>query len=265
MNRISLSKMVPTFKLRPSAERGHANHGWLDSFHTFSFASYADSRYNNFGALRVLNEDRVEPMEGFGMHAHSTYEIFSYIVSGELEHRDSLGNVEKLPRGDVQFTSTSTGLRHSEFNVHPRNPVHFLQIWATPRVKVPKPGYQTGHFSDESKENKLALLVAPDDFDDKATPEGQQPPVKIHADLYMQATLLDEGKSVEKEAFGSDRRLYIHNVMTGDSEVKIEHVESRAGLTLKQGDGAFVVDFAGKLKIENVGSERAEVVVFDLE
>ncbi|KAI9018962.1 RmlC-like cupin domain-containing protein [Hyaloraphidium curvatum] len=256
---------TPTFTLRPSATRGHANHGWLDTYHTFSFANYYDKAYTSFGSLRVLNEDHVEPMEGFGTHGHSRFDIFSYVYSGELEHRDSLGTREIIPRGGVQMTHTSTGIRHSEYNVSPSTPVRFLQLWAEPRIKVPKPGYQTGHFPDSVKENKLALIVAPDDFDPAKAPAGQEAPIKIHADLYMEATLLDPGKAVEHQAFGdAGRRLYVHNVMTGDSKVKIEH-DSGQTLTLAKGDGAFVTDFNGKLRIENVGDVRAEVVVLDLE
>lgn len=256
--------MAPTFRLRPSAERGHANHGWLNTYHTFSFADYYDAKHVQFGALRVLNEDRVDPLEGFGMHPHSRYEIFSYIVSGELEHRDSLGNREILPRGDVQFTSTSTGIRHSEYNVHQRKPVHFLQIWAMPRIQVPKPGYQTGHFPDAVKTDRLALLIAPDDFDAAKAPEGQNAPLKIHADLYMEATLLGVGKSVDHQTYGENRRVYVHNVMTGDSEVRVEHGQSGAGVALKAGDGVYIEGASGSLSIKNIGEERAEVVLFDL-
>ncbi|OJT07148.1 Quercetin 2,3-dioxygenase, partial [Trametes pubescens] len=149
-------KVIP----RRSDERGQADHGWLKTFHTFSFAGYHDPQHEQFGPLRVINEDRVDPKTGFGTHAHREFEIFSYIVNGELEHRDSMGNVEIMKRGDLQMTSAGTGIRHSEHS-HGSKQVHFLQIWSVPSTRGLTPQYFTRHFTDEEKKDQWAHVVAP--------------------------------------------------------------------------------------------------------
>jgi len=153
--------MKSLLRFRKSSERGNSSHGWLDSWHTFSFAGHYNPKFNNFGPLRVINEDTVKSSQGFGTHSHSKYEIWSYVVSGELKHKDSMGNLEIIKRGDVQFTSSGTGISHSEFNNSDKDPVHFLQIWASPN-RISKPEYQTGHFTDAQKRNKLCLIVSPE-------------------------------------------------------------------------------------------------------
>ena len=264
-----------TFRLRPSTTRGHANHGWLNSYHTFSFASYFDPDYEGFGALRVINEDRVAGMEGFGRHPHRDFEIFSYVVSGALKHDDSLGNSEVLRRGDVQFTSAGKGIAHSEFNGDSSQYVHFLQMWVKPHTRGLPPAYQTKHFSDDDKRNQLRLLIAPT-TDSPAT-------IRIAADCRVYATLLDSGASVELEV-AAGRRAYVHVVMdvTGMTSEKRESAvtvsgEANAGggegdgtVTLQDGDGCFVElrdgKQSGKLTLtgSSRGSKPAEVIVFDL-
>jgi len=161
----SPSKPTVQIERRPSKERGHADHGWLNSYHTFSFASYYDDRFERFHALRVINEDRVSGGQGFGRHSHREAEIFSYVVSGALHHRDSMNNNEKIGRGEIQFTSAGTGISHSEFNAHDKDPVHFIQIWVTPAVRNLQPSYQTKNFEEKEKLNTLLLTLSPDKSD----------------------------------------------------------------------------------------------------
>ena len=168
--------------IRKAAERGHADHGWLRSFHSFSFADYHDSRHMGFGPLRVINEDRVQPGMGFGTHGHRDMEIISYVLDGALEHRDSIGNGSVIRPGDVQRMSAGTGVRHSEFNPSSRDPVHFLQIWIEPSVRGIAPGYEEKHFDAASKRGRLRLVGSPD---------GREGSVTIHQDAHVYAALLD--------------------------------------------------------------------------
>ena len=238
-------------QIRRASERGHANHGWLDTRHTFSFASYWDPRFESFGPLRVLNEDRVHGGTGFGRHGHSNAEIFSYIVNGSLEHRDSMGNREVLRRGDVQFTCAGSGIRHSEMNAHPTEPVHFLQIWVLPEKQRLSPSYATKHFTTEAKHNKLCLLVSK---------KGHNGSIKIHQDISTFATLLDDGASI-RHKFKKGRAGYVHVV----------DVKGSNGVTLNEdtkllpGDGAFVQDVS-ELNIVGHAQEHlhAELLLFDL-
>ncbi|CAB4403754.1 unnamed protein product [Rhizophagus irregularis] len=230
--------MVARIVLRPSKERGYANHGWLDTHHTFSFADYYDPNYKSFGALRVINEDIVQPDNGFGKHPHQEFEIFSYIISGELQHKDSMGNVEILKRGDVQFTTAGTGISHSEYNINKIHPVHFLQIWVSPDDKI------------------LPQLII----------RKHSKTIGIHTDFHMFASILQpENKlahAVQKSLSGEDktRRLYVHLTSTG-GQLKIND-----GTILKPGDGAFITEVVSGEEVifESVGKEAAEFVLFDL-
>ncbi|CAG8568257.1 3894_t:CDS:2 [Paraglomus brasilianum] len=242
--------------IRPSGERGHANHGWLNTHHTFSFASYYDYRYDGLGRLRVLNEDIVQPKTGFGTHPHREYEIFSYIISGELEHRDSMGNVEILKRGDLQLTVAGTGITHSEYNQNPSLPVHFLQIWVKPDNPRLTPEYHTKSFSDEQKLNSILHIVSPVDSHEENT-------VGIHSDFHFYASLLEPEKSVVYKANGEqddERKIYIHNTGTG-GVIKVNEET-----VLNEGDGAFVTEIKGSEEIvfESVGDKTAEFVIIDL-
>jgi redox-sensitive bicupin YhaK (pirin superfamily) len=245
---------------RLSNERGHADHGWLKTFHTWSFASYHDSRFNNgYGCLRVLNEDRVQPTTGFGTHPHREYEIFSYIIDGELEHKDSMGNKEIIHRGEVQFTSAGTGIQHSEYNVHKSLWVHFIQIWVKPNQSNLKPSYITKKWSDEDKLNKLCLLV-----DDIQTSNDKT--IGIHAPLSMFASILQPNNSV-KHVFKRTKG-YIHLVMrSGYEATNGAKIRIGENVILQEGDGAFInsENPNGELSIENIGNVNAEFLLFDLE
>ena len=164
--------------IRHAAERGHANHGWLDSHHTFSFADYHDPRYMGFGPLRVINEDRVQPGKGFGTHGHRDMEIISYVLEGELAHQDSMGNGSVIRPGDVQRMSAGTGVQHSEFNHSKSELVHFLQIWVFPEKQGIAPGYEQKMFSTEDKRGRLRLIASRDARDGS---------VKIHQDASIYA------------------------------------------------------------------------------
>lgn len=214
---------VASLRVRKSSSRGYADHGWLTSYHTFSFASYYDPRFDGFGPLRVINEDTVAGGGGFPTHGHRDFEIFSYVLAGGLRHNDSMGNVEILRRGHIQMTSAGSGISHSEYNADARVPVRFLQIWVKPRVRGLKPAYSTGDYPDATKIDRLLLVVgeapaggaggaggsAADGTSDQAAV-----PVPINADFRMYASLLHDGVTVEhavRGAAGGPRRLiYIH-------------------------------------------------------
>lgn len=225
-------------RLRPSLERGHADHGWLDSYHTFSFADYYDPDYEGFGCLRVINEDRVSPGRGFGKHPHRDFEIFSYVVRGALQHDDSLGHSEQVGRGQVQFTSAGTGIAHAEMNGSNKELVHFLQIWVKPRRNGLKPEYHTAMFSDEDKLKRWVLIVSPES---DANAEGS---ITVHADCRLYAGLLKHGEQREFVA-RPNTQLYVHVVsdiagMHGLQNVTALSVNDREGSTLQSGDGAFI-------------------------
>src|SRR5690349_23917567 len=194
--------------VRPSEERGKANHGWLDSRHTFSFADYRDPRHMGFGALRVINEDRVAPGAGFPRHPHRDMEIVSYVLGGALEHKDSIGTGSVIRPGDVQRMSAGTGIVHSEFNASPTDPVHFLQIWIIPdRVGLP-PGYEQKSFAVEEKRNRLRLVASGD---------GRDGSVTVHQDVSLYASLLDPGGTARLDV-ADDRHLWVQ-VAFGDVTV----------------------------------------------
>ncbi|KAJ3575576.1 hypothetical protein NP233_g1004 [Leucocoprinus birnbaumii] len=259
------------FVARPSEERGHADHGWLKTFHTFSFAMYQDMDHDHFGHLRVINEDRVAPRTGFGTHSHREFEIFSYLVKGELEHKDSMGNTEILKRGDLQMTSAGTGISHSE-KCHGGKEVHFLQIWSLPKTPRLQPKYFTRHFSDEEKKDNWVKIVAPAWEEGVKNDREAEGPAPVHSDLTLYATLLSAGKTLERPLEG--KKGYIHVIQTsGYNPRKSEGASVRISgpgydqLELKEGDGAYI--FVGQkgnaLKVENLGDKTAEVLVFDLD
>ncbi|KAJ7691950.1 pirin domain-protein domain-containing protein-containing protein [Mycena rosella] len=260
-------KIVP----RPSQERGHADHDWLKTFHTFSFASYQDNTHSQFGALRVINEDRVAPRTGFGTHSHREFEIFSYVVAGQLEHKDSMGNIEILKRGDLQLTSAGTGISHSE-KAYGSKQVHFLQIWSLPSVSRLQPKYFTRHFTDADKRDVWARIVAPVDAEGvlKDSREGEGP-APVQSALTLYATLLSDGKSLKQTITGS--KGYIHVVQTSGYNTNAAtgatiRVIGAPGVEveLKEGDGAYLhFDKGGDLTVENIGDKTAEVLLFDLE
>lgn len=228
--------------LRKSEDRGHANHGWLDSYHSFSFAEYHDPRYLGFGPLRVINEDRIAPGTGFGAHGHRDMEIISYVLEGELAHQDTLGNIKTIPPGDVQRMSAGRGVRHSEFN-HARDQVtHFLQIWIEPRERGIEPSYEQKSCPDREKRGRLRLVASPD------AAEGS---VLIHADARVFAGLFDGQESADL-ALAPGRRAYVH-LVRGQLDVN--------GQTLHSGDAAMLDDEA---RVRLRQGRQAEVLVFDL-
>jgi redox-sensitive bicupin YhaK (pirin superfamily) len=228
--------------IRAAGERGHANHGWLDSYHTFSFADYYDPEHMGFASLRVINEDRVTPGQGFGTHPHRDMEIISYVLEGGLEHRDSMGTGSIIRPGDVQRMSAGTGVTHSEFNASKTDLVHFLQIWLLPAQKGIRPSYEQKAFSRQEKQGRLRVVASPD---------GRGESVTIHADAVVYAGLFDEGQSGEL-ALAPGRRGWVH-VARGKIRVN--------GRDLGAGDGAALSDEAG-IRVEGV--EGGEVLVFDL-
>ena len=235
--------------LRRAHERGHANHGWLDSFHSFSFASYFDPAHMGVGNLRVINEDRIAPGTGFGTHGHRDMEIVSYVLSGALAHQDSMGNGTPdgahagviLP-GDVQRMSAGTGVRHSEFNHSADATTHFLQIWILPREQGIEPGYEQRHFDAAAKRGRLALIASPD---------GAEASVTIHADASIRAGLFDAGESALLP-LRRDRLTYVH-MARGSLQVN--------GQRLAAGDALTLTD---EPQLSLSEGDEAEVLVFDL-
>jgi hypothetical protein len=228
--------------IRRSDERGHAEHGWLDSHHTFSFADYHDPLQMGFRGLRVINEDRVQAGKGFGTHAHRDMEILSYVLDGALKHSDSMGTGSVIRPGDVQRMTAGTGVRHSEFNGSDRESVHFLQIWLLPSRQGLAPSYEQKTFSDDEKRGRLRLVASPDAADGSVT---------VHADAKLYASILGAGDKVE------------HHVLPGrHAWIQVVRGTVKVGATeLREGDGASTSD-AGPLTIEGV--EPSEILVFDL-
>jgi len=228
--------------IRRANDRGHANHGWLDTHHSFSFASYYDPKHMGFRNLRVINEDRVAPGRGFGTHPHRDMEIISYVVDGELEHRDSMGNGSVIRPGEVQRMSAGTGVTHSEFNGSKHAPVRFLQIWIEPARQGIEPDYEQRAFSAEPQAEGLRLVV---------DPEGAEGAVRINADARMYRGLLDGGQTVE-HTVAPGRHAWIQ-VVRGKVEID--------GQLLDTSDGASTSE-PGALTIE--AREPSEVLIFDL-
>ena len=232
--------------LRRSSERGHADHGWLDSFHSFSFAGYHDPAHMGFGPLRVINEDRVKPGMGFGTHAHRDMEIISYVLEGQLAHRDSLGTGSTIIPGDVQAMTAGRGVTHSEFNPSTTDGVHFLQIWIEPAVRGLEPSYAQANVPDASKRGKLALI---------AGPRGSAAAVTIHQDAKLYASIIEADDQLV-HALAPGRRAYVH-VVRGAVAVN--------GTALVAGDAA-MLDGESTVTLEHRGdaSSGAETLLFDL-
>lgn len=229
-------------KLRPSKERGHANHGWLDSYHTFSFAGYQDLKHMGFRSLRVINEDWVKPGEGFGTHPHQDMEIITYVLEGALEHKDSMGNGSIIRPGDIQVMCAGKGITHSEFNHSKEKPVHLLQIWILPEKRGLKPSYEQHKIDMEKKMGQLNLIVSPD---------GSQESAVIHQDAKLYLSVLAKGDAVT-HGLGRKRFAWVQ-VARGSIQFN--------DLDLKTGDGAAVGDET-ELKIK--AKEDSEILLFDL-
>ena len=234
-------------KIRRSEDRGHANHGWLDSYHSFSFNKYYDPAWMGFSVLRVINEDIIAPAQGFGMHSHADMEIITYVLQGNLAHKDSLGNVEVIHQGHVQRMTAGTGITHSEFNASDSEPVHLLQIWILPNQQGLKPSYEDGFFTDAQKMNQWCLLVSQQAKADSS----QQGSLKVHQDMALLATKLDAEKQLDY-ALKFSRNAYVQ-VASGSIEID--------GARLNAGDAA-LFDAAELIAIKAIS--HAEVLLFDL-
>lgn len=228
--------------LRPAQERGHTDHGWLKSFHSFSFAGYYDPDRMGWGNLCAINEDRVAPGTGFGRHGHRDMEIISYVLSGELAHQDSLGNLPGIPPGDVQRMSAGTGVTHSEFNHAREQTTHFLQIWIEPKVRGIAPGYEQKAIPVNEKRGVLRLIASPDGAHDSVT---------INADALLYAGLFEAGQSAQL-AIDPQRRAYVH-LVRGALEVNRRRLGAGDALALEREE-----------LIVLAGGNAAEVLVFDL-
>ena len=228
--------------VRPSAERGYADHGWLQSFHSFSFAGYYDPQHMGWGNLRVINDDYIAPGTGFGTHGHRDMEIVTYVLNGNLAHKDSMGNITGIPPGDVQRMSAGRGVQHSEFNHAPNETTHLLQIWIEPNVKGIAPSYEQKTFAAAEKQGVLRLVASPD---------GAQGSVTIHADARLYSGLFD-GAQEATLALDPQRKAYVH-LVRGQLEVN--------GTALKGGDAA-LLDGEGRVHLAH--GQEAEVLVFDL-
>ncbi len=228
--------------LRKSHDRGHANHGWLDSYHSFSFVDYYDPNEMGFGALRVINEDNVAPKAGFQTHGHSDMEIITYVLHGALEHKDSLGSGGIIRPGDVQRMSAGTGVRHSEFNASQQEPVHFLQIWIEPATLGLTPGYEQKHFAAEEKRGHWRLIAAP---------EGREGALTLHQDAAVYAAIVSADQSLDY-ALAAHRRAYLH---LARGRVLLN------GYPIEAGDGAKI---HGPESLHLSAQEEAEILLFDL-
>ena len=229
-------------QIRRSAERGYADHGWLKSFHSFSFAGYYDPAFMGWGNLRVINEDRIAPGTGFGTHGHKDMEIISYVLSGNLAHKDSMGNVKGIPPGDVQRMSAGSGVMHSEFNHAQGQSTHFFQIWIEPHVSGIAPSYEQKTIPAASKRGRLQLL---------ASAAGEGDAVKISADAALYAGLLDADESASL-SLNPARKAYVH-LVRGSLHVN--------GVLLQTGDAALI---QGERSLALTQGQDAEVLVFDL-
>lgn len=228
--------------VRKSLERGHADHGWLLSYHSFSFADYYDPQQMGWGKLRVINEDRVQPGRGFGMHSHRDMEIISYVLEGQLQHKDSMGNGTIIRPGDVQRMSAGTGVQHSEFNPSPDEPVHFLQIWIEPERLGIQPGYEQKAFAQEDKRGRLRLV---------ASRNGRDGSLTVHQDADLYASLLSTGERVVHR-LAAGRIAYLHLV---------EGAVGVNGIGLMTGDAARI---ESEQELVIAASESSELLLFDM-
>lgn len=229
-------------EVRKSEERGVAEHGWLSSRHSFSFANYYDPRHTGFGPLLVINEDRVQPGRGFGAHGHRDMEIISYVLEGALEHKDSMGTGSVIRYGNVQRMSAGSGVMHSEFNHSRSEPVHFLQIWIAPNVQGISPSYEEKYFDTASKKGRWRLIASPD---------GSDGSVRIHQDAAVYAAILEDGDSVD-HALQGDRCAYVH---VARGSVTVNGIELNAGDALK---------IVGEPQVSATRATGAEILLFDL-
>lgn len=229
--------------IRRASERGHGNHGWLDSHHTFSFAGYRDPQHMGFRSLRVINEDRVAAGEGFGTHGHDNMEIVSYVLSGALEHRDSMGNGAILKPGEFQRISAGSGIEHSEYNPSRSEPVHFYQIWIRPNVRGGEPSYQQREFSNDEKTDRWRLV---------ASPEGADGSLSIQQDARIYLARWSEATPLLEYELAADRHVWLQ-VLEGELTVN--------GAAVAAGDGIAVTD---EKRLELQGTPDAEVMLFDL-
>ena len=229
--------------IRKNAERGYFDHGWLKTYHTFSFADYFDREHMSFGSLRVINEDFVQAGKGFGTHPHRDMEIITYVLEGQLAHKDSMGNGSVIKRGDVQRMSAGTGVTHSEFNASQDETVHLLQIWILPKYTGLHPSYEQKNFDAREKQDKLLLVASPD---------GRDGSVTIHQDASMYAGILSKGKELS-HSLTNGRRAYVH-IVRGALKVN--------GERLNAGDGAKIT---GENTITLAASENSELLLFELE
>lgn len=229
-------------KLRRAQDRGYADHGWLKSFHSFSFAGYYDPSHMGWGNLRVINEDRIAPGTGFGTHSHKDMEIISYVLSGNLAHKDSIGNVKGIPPGDVQRMSAGTGVQHSEFNHAEGQLTHFLQIWIEPNVKGIEPGYEQKTIPEPEKRGHLRLVASPD---------GAMGSVTIHADASIYAGLFDGAEQAEL-VLNPERKAYVF-LVRGALMINDQKLEAGDALLVEQESLLTVTE-----------GQNAEVLVFDL-
>jgi redox-sensitive bicupin YhaK (pirin superfamily) len=229
-------------QLRKATERGHFNHGWLDTYHTFSFGDYYDPAYMGFRSLRVINDDRVQPGQGFGMHGHRDMEIVTYVLEGALEHRDSLGNGSVLRPGELQHMTAGTGVRHSEFNPSDQESVHLYQIWLLPDRKGLQPGYEQKAFSAAERQDALRVV---------ASPGGEADSLQIHQDARLYLSTLQRGQSVA-HVLKPGRRAWLQ-VLRGQVTLN--------GQPFSEGDGAAVSE---EETLEIKGQDASEVMLFDL-
>lgn len=229
-------------QVRKSEHRGTGEHGWLHSKHTFSFANYFDPQFVGFRDLRVINEDRVEPGHGFGTHGHRDMEIISYVLDGTLEHADNMGNGSLIRPGDVQRMSAGTGVLHSEYNGSKTEPVHFLQIWIQPSELRIEPSYEQKHFTPDDRKNQLRLVASND---------GRDGSVKVHQDVRLYASLLDDGRSLDLDV-EPGRHLWLH---LAEGRARVNELDLEAGDAISTSD-------PGRVTVEGV--ENAHFLAFDL-
>jgi redox-sensitive bicupin YhaK (pirin superfamily) len=237
-----MNSIEARIEIRRSGDRGHANHGWLDSYHSFSFAHYYDPAYMGYSALRVINEDIIAPAQGFGLHPHRDMEIVTYMIQGSLRHQDSMGNGSVIRAGDVQRMSAGSGVRHSEFNASNEESAHLLQIWLLPEVGGITPSYEEKHFAAANKTNQWCLIASHDARDGS---------LLVHQDMALFATILSAGRQLDYQP-QLGRSVYL--------QIAKGHIVLN-GLTLVQGDAAMIDSVE---KIEITAQHEAEILLFDL-